>query len=618
MKQIYHNPWLLRYRKPFGAVKDGNSAEVAISVTLPHVSQVLFMIHKENGNLGLESYPMQKISEDRYHFKYQFEQGKGLYFYYFKIIEKRPDGVEFTRYYGANPIGGEGEVYSGEHEVHQYQITCYEEEVPSPDWYRNSVFYQIFPDRFCNGNEHGEISSPKKNSFIYATPDDDPMYIRDPQGNVVRWDFFGGNLKGIIKKIPYLKELGVNALYLNPIFEAFTNHRYDTNDYMKIDPMLGNEEIFKELLAELHKNNMHLILDGVFSHVGINSRYFNKNGDYGVNTGAYHSMESPYYSWFKFEHYPDQYKSWWGITDLPEVDKYNRSFQEYIYGDVDSVLSKWNNIGIDGWRIDVADELPDFFLDGLRNNLNSYPNKVLIGEVWEDASNKIAYDQRREYVLGNNLHSVMNYPLRSSILDLLLENTSPKEIAHRLMKLAENYPIDFFYNLFNNIGTHDTERILSMLDGRKDKLELAFGLLFMVPGVPCIYYGDEAGLTGFKDPENRRFFPWEGIDPQIYESCQKWIKRRKDYTLLRDGGFIPFYTDNFFGITRHLDKDVAIYVMNISSESQVFKVEEITELRPIVLHDESRLKKLLDGKEIEPWGSLFVMDHFPKLELPDM
>ncbi|MGO2939458.1 MAG: alpha-amylase family glycosyl hydrolase [Pseudolactococcus laudensis] len=200
-------------------------------------------------------------------------------------------------------------------------------------------------------------------------------------------------------KIPYLKLLGVRALYFNPIFEARSSHRYDTSDYMKIDPVLGTEADFKQLVDTLHQHDMRLILDGVFSHVGRNSKYFDFDGKSG-GQGAYQTTQSPYFDWFTFNQYPDDYKSWWGIKDLPTIDKTKESFQQYIYGESDSVLSKWNGLGIDGWRLDVADELPDDFIKGIRDTLENYPEQVLIGEVWEDASRKIAYEQHRKYIYG--------------------------------------------------------------------------------------------------------------------------------------------------------------------------------------------------------------------------
>ena len=401
--------------------------------------------------------------------------------------------------------------------------------------------------------------------------------MKEENGDIARWDFFGGNLRGIINKIPYLKELGINAIYLNPIFSGTSNHRYDTNDYLKIDSMLGTQEDFQELINLLHQEQMHLVLDGVFSHVGKNSLYFNISGDYGDDEGAAKNPDSPYFDWFKFENYPFDYKSWWGIKDLPEIDKDNESFRDFIYGRKNSVLSKWNDLGIDGWRLDVADELPDSFIKGIRENLDRYSEKILIGEIWEDASNKISYGTRRKYILGGSLQACMNYPFRDLIINLLNGNRSCQDVAHQLMTLQENYPKDIFYNNLNNLGTHDTERILTMVG--KENLPIAVSLLFVLPGIPCIYYGDEAGLSGGKDPENRKYFPWDDISPEIYDYYKSWTKKRLLENSLKEGEFSSFYSDRLLGILRYTDSEVFVEVINPSEDEIKIDYSEITFLQ---------------------------------------
>lgn len=608
MKHIYFNPWLERYKQPFGAVQEETTVKIWLSVPEPEMSKAYLVVHKEGSNVGQKVFPMKAVSEDRFYFETPMDQGWGLYFYYFKIVHQSA-GYETIQFYGFNGQGGEGKIYGSEHDVVPYQLTCYQKPEVAPKWYREAVFYQIFPDRFANGNPDRQINDPKKNSFIYATDEDEPFYIRNKEDEIVRWDFYGGNLKGIQKKIPYFKELGITAIYLNPIFEASSNHRYDTNDYFKIDGILGNEEDFKDLLEALHVEGIAVVLDGVFSHVGKDSRYFNISGLYGENSGAARDQNSEYFDWFTFNHYPDDYKAWWGIADLPEVRKENPRYQEFIYGDLDSVLAKWTSLGVDGWRLDVADELTDDFIAGIRKNLSAYQDKILIGEVWEDASNKVAYDTRRKYVFGNHLQGVMNYPLRQQILDLMNDDRSLKEICEEMILYQENYPPDFYYNQLNNIGTHDTERILSMLGNSTEALDQAWGLMFMMPGIPCVYYGDEAGLTGGKDPENRKIFPWNSIDPVIFENCQKWIQRRKEYDVLNYGNFFPFYseTQKIFGVIRYTDEAYAIYAVNQSDQEQQIKVSELSSPRAYQ-GDYAILDNIFEDEIIAPKGSLFVYD----------
>lgn len=584
---IYYNAWSSKYKQPFGAVQAGTTVDFWLDVVHEQVQRVSLSIHKDGHQNHQIS--MQEIETNRYHTQFTLEEGPGLYFYCFEIIYRENDLVK-SLYYGTNEWGGVGSTYECVHDVWDYQLTCFESADPAPNWYRNSIFYQIFPDRFFNGNDQERLASKKPNSFIYGTYDDEPMYIKNASGEVVRWDFYGGNLKGIMQKIPYLKELGINALYLNPIFEARSNHRYDTANYFQIDSMLGTLDDFTLLVEELHKNDMHIILDGVFSHVGRHSQYFNYDGAYGKNNGAAQNPHSIYYDWFDFDHYPDEYKSWWGIKDLPQINKENKHYQQFIYGNKESVIAYWLSQGVDGWRLDVADELPDRFIKGIRACLARYPNKVLIGEVWEDASNKISYDHRRNYILGSHLHSVMNYPLREILLNTLLQESTPKKAAHQLMQLAENYPKDIFYNLFNNLGTHDTERILTKLNRNIRRLDQAIALLIFLPGVPCVYYGDEAGLLGGKDPENRKFFPWQHENQHIYQLWHKWLHFRMQEENLREGEFAVFYDENLLGVIRYRNLQMNLLIVNLTSVNQHVEANRLTFLNtPIEIAQKVRL-----------------------------
>lgn len=559
--------------------------------------EVKFIIRRDFGKRY--EFPMQEVKEGEFKVVVPFDVGKGLYFYYFEILEPS-DWGKIKQFYGCSGMGGEGVLYSNENDVKPYQLTVFSKEDLAPDWYRDAVFYQIFPDRFYNGNDDGKISNPKPNSFIYGSNSDTPFYVKYENGDIARWDFFGGNLRGISKKIPYLKGLGVTAIYLNPIFSGTSNHRYDTNDYLVIDSMLGDEAEFKVLLDKLHQEGMHLILDGVFSHVGKNSRYFNINGDFGDNEGAAKNPNSPYFDWFKFNDYPYDYKSWWGIKDLPEIDKDNESFRQFIYGEKDSVLAKWNDLGVDGWRLDVADELPDDFIQGIRENLDTYSEKMLIGEIWEDASNKISYGARRNYILGGSLQGCMNYPFRDIIIHFVNNQRSSHDVAYQLMNLRENYPKAIFYNNLNNLGTHDTERILTMVGDENNSL--AISMMFVLPGVPCIYYGDEAGLDGGKDPENRKYFPWGDISQEFYNLYQTWSKRRQEEVTLRHGEFSVFFTDKVLGILRYTSDEIFIYVVNSSKEQVNFGEEKITYLQKLsFLHD---VNEKLSGLTISGKSSL--------------
>ena len=438
-----------------------------------------------------------------------------------------------------------------------WQLTVYEAGYTTPDIFKGATMYQIFPDRFCNSG------LPKRNvptDRDLVPWDSEPRWRPDPEGKVWNNDYFGGDLKGIERKIPYLKNLGISVLYLNPIFESHTNHRYSTADYSKIDPLLGTEEDFRDLCITAHQYGMKVILDGVFNHTGDDSVYFNKKGRY-KTLGAYNSKESPYYPWFKFIEWPDKYDSWWGFDILPDVNETNPDYLEYITGE-DGIIAKWLKLGADGWRLDVADELPDEFIEAIHSRAKATKeDAIVLGEVWEDASNKVAYSVRRKYLQGHELDSVMNYPFANAIIDFVAFNDA-NYFLDKILTVTENYPKPVVDILMNMLGTHDTARIITRLAGEdytgKDrewqcshslspaqydlgvKLEkIAATIQFTLPGMPSIYYGDEAGMQGYKDPFNRKGFPWNHINTNL-SSWYTWLGfLRRTCPVIKTGQFIP-------------------------------------------------------------------------------
>ncbi|VDG31943.1 alpha-amylase [Lactobacillus plantarum JDM1] [Lactiplantibacillus mudanjiangensis] len=539
--QIDYNSFQTADRSPFGAVMPQTPVQFRLTVTASEpISQVNFRV-AHDGQWDAEIVqPMHAMAGGAYTTSFIPTQA-GLYFYYFEV-----QLAHEVVYYGCRDggYGGTGVQYARREQVQMYQLTTLAAKESLPQWYREGVAYQIFIDRFYNGNSDGHVNAPKANSFLYGRLSDRPLYIRDAQQAILRWDFYGGNLRGVTAKVPYLKQLGVTSIYLTPIFQADSNHRYDTGDYYQIDPVLGDLSDFDQLVTTLHQAGMRLILDGVFNHVGVESRYFNRSGHY-ESLGAAQARTSPYYSWFTFINYPTEYDSWWGINDLPTVDKQNQSYRDFIYAKPGSVIDYWTARGVDGWRLDVADELPDDFIAGIRQALDRYPDKVLIGEVWEDASHKLAYGQRRHYLEGGRLQAVMNYPLRRLIIHVLTGTLAPSDWWRELMTLKENYPATAFNYNFNNIGSHDTPRILTMLQNDQARLSLAMGLLLTLPGVPCLYYGDEAKMTGGKDPDNRAFYPWNQVDQPLQQVVQQWVQWRRAHPMLNTWTFAPFYMADY-------------------------------------------------------------------------
>lgn len=598
MGQIHYNAWQLEFKRPFGALQAGNNVQFSVKVDCQSVTQVAVGVTKLDENTVFYPLTQDENEPGRYTGEIKITTS-GLYHYYFRVRREND-----TALYLGHLHGGTGKETTDISKVEPFQLTCYDRQVPRPEWYRNAVFYQIFPDRFANGNPHGEIDGKKPNTFLYATTADRPMYIYDENHKIARWDFYGGNLRGIIAKLPYLKRLGVTALYLNPIFEASSNHRYDTNDYLKIDPMLGTEEDFKTLITMLHENDMHLILDGVFNHVGKNSRYFNAGHLYGEQTGAANDKNSSYYEWFNFKHYPDQYDCWWGVDDLPTVNKDNPSYQQFIYGERGSVLTKWNDLGVDGWRLDVADELPDDFLRAIRRNLDRYDDRILIGEVWEDASSKVSYGHRRPYVSGDNLYGTMNYPLRQWVINFLQGHGELVKVGEDLLTLVENYPRNFLLDCLNNLGTHDTERILTVLNQSVPMVKIAFALLFNLPGIPCVYYGDEAGVEGGKDPDNRRYFPWGRENTELQKTVHYWSDIRQECETLKEGQTGVMVAGNeVFGLIRYTSDRATLLLVN--RENQYALVRDL-QFMHVPASLQQAIEKRVAGLRMAPFTTRFT------------
>lgn len=597
--EIFHNSWDIKYRAPFGAVEVGRNVSLSI-ISNKYVISYVHLIFFNGEELELLMKRIDEEKFEKYTFNIEIDTSKlrGLVNYYFKIIYNNE-----VFYYGNNEegLGGKGSLYIMNPKP--YQITVYKKRIV-PEWYKEGLIYQIFVDRFFNGNDNGLINRSKKNSFIYSNWYDEPMYIRDKDGDIARWDFYGGNLRGIIKKLQYIKSLGVSIIYMNPIFDSVSNHKYDTGDYENIDQMFGTNEDFKELCEEAKKLGIKVILDGVFSHTGSDSKYFNKYGNYD-SLGAYQSKESRYYNWYRFWEYPDSYECWWGFNNQPNVEELNEDYTNYVIKDDNSIISKWMSLGASGWRLDVADELPDEFIAMIKEKLLSINNKsVLIGEVWEDASNKVSYSKRRKYFSGDELDSVTNYPLRDIIISFVKGDIGAEYFNKRLINLYENYPRENFYSCMNLLGNHDTERILTMFDENIDLLKLALVMQMTLPGVPLIYYGDEAGLKGGKDPENRRTYPWGKVNEEILSIYKAFGKLRNSEEILKKGEFIPIVSNReFLTYERAYNGKKIIVIINPNNKNVDYLIRE-SRIKEYSLENSNWFERLYDEKtiNIEAYG----------------
>ncbi len=462
--------------------------------------------------------------------------------------------------------------------ANRFRILIYRSDFQVPQWFSGGILYHIFLDRFCRG--HGEASLRQDGELNEDWENGIPQYA-DRSGDALKNNvFFGGNLWGVLEKMDYLQSLGVTVLYLSPIFEAASNHRYDTGDYERIDALLGGNKAFDAVVKEAHRRGMRVLLDGVFNHTGSDSKYFNRFGTY-PTVGAYQSKNSPYATWYRFQCHPDRYECWWGIEILPRLDHENENCRSYFTG-TNGIAVQWLKAGADGWRLDVADELSDLFLEEFRRSVKeeSGNEAFVIGEVWENAVDKIAYGTRRRYFHGKQLDSVMNYPFRNAVLAFLLYGDA-EAFYNTLTELYASYPPAVCHALMNLLGTHDTERILTVLGAgeysneelsnqeraraRLRPQERATGirllkigalLQYTVYGVPSVYYGDEVGLEGYGDPFCRMPYPWGKEDTELLEYYRCLGKFRSAHPAFQSGTFrFLFHNDSAFVFERCFRED---------------------------------------------------------------
>lgn len=543
-----------KFKKPFGCVCEHENVEISIHIpTAVNTLSVRLVLTDDCG--FCDSYEFSKSEQydlyDIYTCNFRIKK-PGLYFYYFEINSVNSDFKLFK--YGYNDTN----IEDGE----MWQISCLPCDFKTPDIYKGAVMYQIFPDRF---NSLGECDTEEKLTpfTVHNDKNDVPVFLPNEHGEITNSDFYGGNLKGIAEKLDYIADLGVKIIYLNPIFKAYSNHRYDTYDYKTIDPMLGTYDDFVSLCQKAKKLGISIILDGVFSHTGSNSIYFNS---------AISDSNSPYKEWYDFQEYPHTYSSWWGIRTLPNVNEMTPSYIDYIITGEDSVIKYWLKAGASGFRLDVADELPDEFLYLLRKTVKEInPQAIVIGEVWEDASNKFSYGVRRKYFTGPELDTVMNYPFKNCILEYVSGNISAKDFAESVMTIVENYPKETVDCLMNSLSTHDTLRAITFLGGKanhcdkntkayykliedyesaKEMLKIAAFLQYMLPGNPCIYYGDEIGMEGYQDPFNRGYFKWDSIDNDLLSFFKELGKIKNSYKQLQVGETFVYNKENSVIIDR--------------------------------------------------------------------
>lgn len=582
-----YNP--LIHKKPYGASVQGQATSMAFPVDCNlHIKRVFVVIRRVFPNVATAL---------RYELTYRFTSDGQDFF----------EGAFAINDYGVFKYRFEGELENGQLAffgraddgtairgdwLPEWQLTVTKCDYKVPDWAKHGVTYQIFADRFCKEGDQPFL----KRGRLHVNWNERVDIARDGEDYLAN-DFFGGNINGVISKLDYLASLGVSCIYFTPIFESSSNHRYDTGDYLKIDSLFGTEEQFATLIAKAEENGISIMLDGVFNHTGSDSRYFNKNGTYDT-LGAYQSTQSPYYDWYYFNHHPYSYGCWWGSTVVPTVNKNAKGFQELILGD-GGVIDKWTKLGVKAWRLDVVDELPIDFTNKLCACIKQKNDDMfIVGEVWEDASTKVAYSEWRPYLMGEQLDAVMNYPFKDAILAYAI-NANKDEFIKKVSHILENYPKESLDCMMNLLGSHDTARAITVLSGvnapytkreradfmlsqkqydlAKQRLMLASVLQYALPGVPCVFYGDEAGKQGFEDPLNRGTYPWGGEDTELVAHYKKL------------GDFRQKYKDILMGET-HFVGDDSLLIFERASSSGTLRVESNGKWIKVYVNDKEEIK----------------------------
>ena len=607
----YHASRLTEYRNPFGAMPCDGKVELCIDVETG-ASEVTLCYTYGLYRFTYHEEPLHRLSLRRYRTELALPHESGLLFYWFRYVNAEGRTIYYVA--SADNRNGEGMTYHEPPRVgpdedkypYAFQITIYKKDFVTPDAIKGAMIYQIFPDRFRRDRffDYDKMvrSEDRPERIFHRSWYEDVDIEGKPETGYLACDFYGGSLDGICEKLDYIKSLGIDIIYLNPIFCARSSHRYDTADYLNVDPILGGNAAFTKLVAAAKALGIRIIIDGVFSHTGADSKYFNKFGRY-EGVGAYEAYcqdkESMYRTWYNF--YKDEngnvnYDSWWGFPDLPNVNEDDLAYRNFIFGE-GGVVDKWTSEGAGGIRLDVSDELPDGFIRQMRDTLKvkTKGEGILIGEVWEDASNKCSYGSYRDFMLGNTHDSVMGYPFRKTLLDYLTGWYGADVLDARLEGFRERYPAQAYYSIMNLVSSHDVPRILTALSKPYDtddrhvqknmKIDagsfydcvklghIAYAIQIGYIGSATLYYGDEILMEGYKDPFNRRTYPWERLTVKQEENLmftRRIARLRTDNGCLRTGFYRTLAAEgDLFAFERYLVDGKDFFGREVSGSSRI-------------------------------------------------
>jgi glycosidase len=585
------------YKQPFGAVPAGTTVRFSVAAR-PGVAALTLVVEKRllEGNQDKLGYtevaraPMRKGPQG-WQARYRFAD-KAVYGYWFEAriggqtyaLHNNNDSIAWTRERGSGGLGVVSAMPASVKPIRRFRQTVYDPAFKVPDWAADAVYYQIFPDRFRNGDPRND-PRPGVDRYQAGTVELHTNWLDKPwrpstgdgSDSLYSNDFYGGDIAGIVDKLDDLRDLGVNTLYITPMFKAASNHKYDTADFLNIDPAFGSNEDFSRLTREAARRGLRVIPDTSLNHTGSDSIYFDRYGNHGSN-GAFEGGRvnpgSPYAGWFRFDTAqasPDRQYKGWGGPELPEIDKTSPDFRRFAYRAPDSVMKRWLDRGAAGWRMDVAPWVPDDFWREWRTAVKQHrPDAMTIAETWFDAS---------KYLLGDMFDSTMNYIFRNAVLDYAAGGAAGPFVA-QMELMREAYPPQAFQALMNLVSSHDVARALHVLGWEdekadaatvaraKQRLKLATFIQMTHPGAPCIYYGDEVGVTGGADPYNRAPYPWPDLggqpDTALRATFRDLITLRREHAVLRRGTLeAPLFVDAHVVVQpRRLGRTLALTAIN--------------------------------------------------------
>ncbi|MCU0498154.1 MAG: glycoside hydrolase family 13 protein [Anaerolineae bacterium] len=462
-------------------------------------------------------------------------------------------------------LEGRNKAIYGEWTELDFKIAIYDPAGMPADWTKGLLIYQIFPDRFANSDP----DRPLSHGGVYGKEALFLPWGETPEAPPTGRDFFGGDLRGIIQHLDYLKALEIECVYLTPIFEAATNHRYEAINFMKIDPMLGTEQDFDDLVREVHARGMTIILDAVFNHCSSDSVYFDITGKQSALTGvpgAAQSQDSPYYRWFKFKEWPTDYDGWWGYGFMPEFVECPE-MEEFFLGE-NGVTRHWLRRGIDGWRCDVAFDNTDIFWRRFRRAVEAEkPGAYTISEEWRDSTH---------YLLGDMYNATMNYRFTWAARGFLAtHDLLPSTLDDRLQTWLRDTPPDAIYSQMNLLDSHDTDRLLTLCKGDRQRYLQTIAFQLSYPGAPCIYYGNETGLEGAYAEDGRRCMPWDHLDQDLIDRFQQMIHARQQSRALRVGRVETCVIDDdqrTYGFIRQVDHETVYALFNAGDQPATVRI----------------------------------------------